>query len=121
VHCSARSPTAPSRARTPESEESALDPGRAALKTPACAAACSLSGHARHAAMATFGHSAPAARETATAEYPKPHDLDDSFMSEVISGVASGILTAVLVAAAAGLWRWRLLRKYDDERISGRS
>ena len=34
-------------------------------------------------------------------------------MSEVISGVASGILTAVLVAAAAGLWRWRLLRKYD--------
>ena len=34
-------------------------------------------------------------------------------MSEVISGVASGILTAVLAAAAAGLWRWRLLRKYD--------
>ena len=42
VHCSARSPTAPSRARTPEGEESDLDPGRAALKTLACAAACSL-------------------------------------------------------------------------------
>ena len=40
--CSGRWAIARSRARTPESEESALDPGRAALKTLACAAACSL-------------------------------------------------------------------------------
>jgi DNA-binding MarR family transcriptional regulator len=34
-------------------------------------------------------------------------------VGEVVSGIVSGVLATAVVAVAAAIWRWRLLRKYN--------
>jgi hypothetical protein len=40
------------------------------------------------------------------------HEGPMGLLSDVVSGFVSGVLATAVVAVAAAIWRWRLLRKY---------